>query len=96
MPSSLSTALSWTLPGAVRTAFMDSTRSPRAAVAPRLSRNAIIAICVVLFHVVAVWALQTGLIHRAVELLVPVEMLSEIIEPPKPVEPHPPPKQKPP
>ncbi|RYF40041.1 MAG: energy transducer TonB, partial [Comamonadaceae bacterium] len=39
---------------------------------------------VVLFHVAALWALQTGLIRRAVEIIVPVAILSEIITPPVP------------
>lgn len=55
-------------------------------VAPRASsqRHLVIAGGVVLFHVAALWALQTGLIQRVVEVLVPVELLSEFIEPPKP------------
>jgi protein TonB len=61
-----------------------------------LSRNAVIAGSVVLFHVAALWALQTGLIRRAAEVVVPVEILSELIEPPKPAEPPPPPPPPPP
>ena len=49
-----------------------------------LSRNALIVASVLLFHGAALWALQTGLIRRVVEVLVPVQMLSEFIEPPKP------------
>ncbi len=49
-----------------------------------MSRNAVIAVSVVVFHVLALWALQSGLLRRAVELIVPVEMLSEFIEPPAP------------
>ena len=50
-----------------------------------------IAGSVVLFHVAALWALQTGLIQRVVDVLVPVAVLSEFIEPPRPrVEPPPP------
>jgi protein TonB len=62
--------------------------------APRASsqRHLVIAGGVVLFHVAALWALQAGLIQRVVEVLVPVELLSEFIEPPKPkVDPPPPP-----
>ena len=44
-------------------------------------RNALIAASVVLFHVGALWALQTGLLRRAVEVFVPAEILSEFIEP---------------
>ena len=55
------------------------------------NRNVIIAGSVVLFHVAALWALQTGLLRRAVEIIVPAEILSEIITPPVPkVEPPPP------
>ncbi|MFZ3117305.1 MAG: energy transducer TonB, partial [Variovorax sp.] len=61
-----------------------------------LSRNAIIAGSVVLFHVAALWALQSGLIRKAAEVVIPVEILSEFIEPPKPKEPPPPPPPPPP
>ena len=44
-------------------------------------RNALIAASVVLFHVGALWALQTGLLRRAVEVFVPAEILSDFIEP---------------
>jgi protein TonB len=44
-----------------------------------------------LLHGAALWALQTGLIQRVVEVLVPVQMLSEFIEPPKPRVTPPPP-----
>ena len=55
-----------------------------------LSRTAVIAIGVVLLHVAGLWALQTGLLRRAVEVVVPVELLSEFITPPAPVwNPHP-------
>lgn len=62
-------------------------------------RNTLIAAAVLLFHVLAIWALQTGLLMRAVELVVPVEVLAQIIEPPKPmqpkIEPPPPPPPEP-
>jgi len=61
----------------------------------RLSRNYIIAGSVVLFHAAALWALQTGLVRRTVELIVPVEMLSELISPPAP-QAQTPPEPKPP
>lgn len=66
-----------------------------AAPPPRLSRNAVIVIAAVLLHVGALWALQSGLLRRAVEVLVPVQMLSDFIEPPAPKE-APPPKPLPP
>src|SRR3990167_4283674 len=50
-----------------------------------LSRNALIAIGVVLLHVGALWALQSGLLRRAVEVIVPAVLLTEYISPPAPV-----------
>jgi protein TonB len=59
----------------------------------KLNRNIAIAGSVVLFHIAALWALQTGLLRRAVQIVIPVEILSEIVEPPPPkVEPPPVPK----
>lgn len=58
-----------------------------------LSRNALIAMGVVLLHVVALWALQTGLLRRAVEVIVPAVLMTEYVSPPAPVtktEPPPP------
>ena len=49
------------------------------------NRNAVIASSVLLFHALAIWALQTGLIMRAVEVIVPVEVLAQIIDLPKPI-----------
>lgn len=56
-------------------------------------RNALIAASVVLFHVAALWALQSGLLRRVVEVVVPVQLVSEFLPqasppplvPPKPV-----------
>ena len=48
------------------------------------SRNVLIAIAVVLLHVGFIWALQSGLVMRAAELIVPVEILTQFIEPPLP------------
>lgn len=47
-------------------------------------RNLLIASGVIVFHVAALWALQSGLLRRTVELMVPVALLSEIIPPPAP------------
>jgi len=58
----------------------------------------IVALCVVAFHVIALWLLQTGLLRRAVELVVPAQVLAEFIEPPRLKEdptPPPPPPPKP-
>lgn len=58
-----------------------------------LSRHRIVVIAgaVLAFHALAIWALQSGLLMRAVEMVVPVTVLAQIIEPPKPVPPIPPP-----
>ncbi len=50
----------------------------------RISRNAAIGAGVVLFHVAVIWALQTGLLRRAVEVIVPAQILAEFITPPAP------------
>lgn len=57
-----------------------------------------IAGAVLAFHALAIWALQSGLLMRAVEMVVPVEVIAQIIESPKPVIPPPPvvPKEPPP
>jgi protein TonB len=56
-------------------------------------RNLLIASSVVAFHAAALWALQSGLLRRAVEVIVPVTMLSEIVTPAEPkVEPPPAPR----
>ncbi len=48
------------------------------------NRNVVIAGSVLLFHALAIWALQTGLLMRAVEIIVPVEVLAQIIDLPMP------------
>ena len=58
---------------------------------PAISRNAAIALSVVLLHVGFVYALYSGLLMRAAELVVPVVVLSQFIDPPKPKEVLPPP-----
>ncbi len=50
-------------------------------------RNTLIAVAVLVFHVLAIWALQAGLLLRAVERVVPVEVLAQIIELPRPIQP---------
>ncbi len=62
-------------------------------------RIIVIAGSVLAFHALAIWALQSGLLMRAVEMVVPVEVLAQIIEPPKPAPPPPAPvvpKEQPP
>jgi len=69
--------------------FSTAPRPP----APRqpLSRNAVIALVVVALHIGFIWALQSGLLMRAAEVVVPAEILTQFISPPAPkVEPVPP------
>jgi protein TonB len=62
-----------------------------------LNRNFAIAGSVIVFHAALIWAIQSGLMRRAVEVIVPVEMLSSIITPPAPkIETPPPPPPVPP
>lgn len=64
---------------------------------PRINRNAAIAGGVVAFHVAVLWAMQTGLLRRAVEIVMPVQLLAEMVTPPAPkVEPPPAPAPRPP
>lgn len=58
---------------------------------PAVSRHTGVAVGVVLLHVLALWALQSGLLRRAVEVLVPAQVLAEFIEPPVPAVLPPPP-----
>jgi protein TonB len=59
------------------------------------NRHVVIAGSVLLFHAFAIWALQTGLLMRAVEIIVPVEVLAQIVDLPTPkVTPAPPAPQK--
>ena len=60
---------------------------------PRVSRNVAIAGGVLLFHAAALWAVQSGLVRKVAEVVVPVEILSQIIAPPKSAPPPPPPPQ---
>lgn len=59
--------------------------------APDVRRKWLVVSGVLLLHVALLWALQSGLLKKAVEIVVPVVMLSEFIEPPSPkVAPQPP------
>jgi protein TonB len=58
-------------------------------------RPLLIAGSVVLLHVGVLWALQTGLLRHAIELVVPVTVLSEIIPAPQARVEPPPPAPKP-
>lgn len=60
-----------------------------APAAPFMNRRLLIAASVILLHVAVLWALQAGLMRRAVEIIVPGEILSELISPPAPPAPQP-------
>ena len=47
-----------------------------------MSRNVVIATIVVVFHVAALWAMQSGLLRRVVEIIVPAEIVLEFLAPP--------------
>lgn len=71
--------------------------SPTAA-KPLLSRNLTIALSVVLLHAGLIWVLQSGLLIRAAEILIPVTVMSQFIDAPvqaQPAKPQPPAPPKP-
>lgn len=73
------------------TTFAQTGAARRATFVPLLSRRAWVVAAVVGLHVVGFWGLQTGLLHRAVNMVLPVQVLVELIEPARPlVEPSPP------
>ena len=47
-----------------------------------VSRNAVIAGSVVALHVAGLWALQSGLLRKAAEVIIPAQVLSEFVAPP--------------
>ena len=49
------------------------------------ARNAVIVGGVVLLHAAALWALQSGLARKPVEIIVPVQVMAELIAPPAPI-----------
>ncbi|MDO8720105.1 MAG: energy transducer TonB [Polaromonas sp.] len=66
------------------TAFSNTSAPTATRLRPPVSRNAVIAFVVVVLHLGFIWALQSGLLMRAAELLVPAEMLVEFVDPPAP------------
>lgn len=50
-----------------------------------MDRRLPIVTAVVGLHLLGLWGLHTGLLRRAVELVIPVQVLAELIEPPQPV-----------
>jgi periplasmic protein TonB len=49
---------------------------------PAFPRNVLIAGVVLALHVAVLWALQSGLLRRVVEVVVPVQVLSTVMAPP--------------
>ena len=66
------------------------------ATSRRVNRRLVIVLAVVGLHVAAVWALQSGLLRRAMEIVIPVQVMAELIEPPQPMVEPPPPAPAPP
>ena len=58
---------------------------------PKPKRITMIVASALMFHGAGLWALQTGLLRRPVEVLVPAELLTELIEPASPIVEPPPP-----
>ena len=50
----------------------------------RMNRNVFIVSSVVFFHLALLWAIQSGLMRRTIEVIVPAEMVVELIEPAAP------------
>lgn len=61
------------------TALLDQHLNPNP-----MNRRILVVVSVVLLHVGVLWAFQSGLLRRAVEVVVPGEILSEFISPPAP------------
>jgi protein TonB len=57
-------------------------------------RTLVIVTGALVLHGAGLWALQSGLLRRVVEVIVPVEVLSELITPPAPKPEPPPPAPK--
>lgn len=61
---------------------------------PVMQRPLVIGSIVLLLHVALLWALQSGLMRRAAEVVVPVQILSGLFSPPAPEAPPPPPPRQ--
>lgn len=61
--------------------YRQAAATPRT---PWMRHPGTIAVAVVGLHVLALWAMQTGLLRRAVESVVPAEILVELWSPPAP------------
>jgi protein TonB len=59
---------------------------------PFMSARLLIVVAVIAAHALGLWALQSGLLRRVVETIVPVQVLADFVQLPQPqVEPAPPP-----
>ncbi|MDZ7937898.1 MAG: energy transducer TonB [Rhodoferax sp.] len=74
---------------------MSTSALPRPSALPAMSRNTTIVISVIALHVAVLWAMQTGLLRRVAEAVVPAEILVEIMAPPAPPTPEPKPQPQP-
>jgi protein TonB len=72
----------WRLIHQALAAIIFMSQRDRFAPVGGVSRNAVIVGSVVMLHVAGLWALQSGLLRRAAEVIVPAELLSEFIAPP--------------
>ncbi|MHB1247882.1 MAG: energy transducer TonB [Polaromonas sp.] len=66
------------------TLFSSTAAPPADAARQLLSRNALVALAVVALHVGFIWALQSGLLIRTTDMVVPVEILSQFVDSPVP------------
>ena len=66
---------------------MSATSLSPAPTVPLPGRTAVIVGSVVLLHAVALWALQRGLVRPPAEVIVPAQILAELIAPPPPAAP---------
>jgi protein TonB len=63
---------------------MSTFALPRFGALPAFSRNTSIVLTVVAFHVAVLWAVQSGLLKRVVDVVVPAEILVEFVTPASP------------
>ncbi|MDD2846541.1 MAG: TonB family protein [Rhodoferax sp.] len=71
------------------------TSSDRFSPPARTTRTAWITAAVVLFHAAALWALQSGLTKKPVEVIVPATVIAQFVAPPAPPTPPAPPPPQP-
>ena len=57
---------------------------PLPTVSNGMKRILTVAASVVIFHLAALWAFHSGLLHRTLRLIIPVQVLSQVITPPAP------------